>query len=83
MYKLALASFKDLILSIKRKNKAEQVAFDLINQFNMNDNPDGNVALVWKRLIQKYEPKTAPSYIQLKQEFSNSNMEDVSKDPEK
>ena len=34
-------------------------------------------------LIQKYEPKSAQSYIQLKHDFANFELEDVSKDPDK
>ncbi len=71
-YKLALVAFEDLLLSVESKTKAGRVAFDLVDGCNTNNNPDGHVSLVWKLLIQKYDPKTAPSYIQLKQGFANS-----------
>ncbi len=80
LYELALAAFEDLILSIENKTKVGKVVFDLVNKCNTNNNPEGDVALAWKRLIQKYEPKTVPSCIQLKQDFINSNLEDVFKD---
>ena len=61
--KLALEAFEDLILSVENKTEAGWVAFDLVDRCNKNDNPDGDVSLACKRLIKKYEPKTAPSYI--------------------
>ncbi len=80
MCELLLTAFEDLILSIESKTKADQVAFDLVDGCNTNNNTDGNVTLAWKRLIQKYEAKTSPSYIQLKQDFASWKLEDVSKD---
>ena len=49
----------------------------------MTEQPDGNCKIVWQKLTQKCLPKTAPSYIKLKNEFANSTLGDVSTPPDK
>ena len=39
--------------------------------------------LIWDRLVYKYAPKTAPSYIQLKNDFANSKLLSVDTNPDK
>ena len=81
-YEASIVAFEDLILSINGESKAGRVAFDLVDGCTTHDNPDGDVKLAWDRLTHKYEPKTAPSYIQLKKDFANSKLEDAKQDPD-
>ena len=80
-YEKSISAFEDLILSINGESKAGRVAFDLVDGCNTLSNPDGDVKLAWTRLVHKYEPKTAPSYIQLNREFANSKLE-IGEDPD-
>ena len=81
-YELNTAGFEDLILSICGTTSTGKVAFELVAGCETQANPDGDVALAWKRRIQKYEPKTAPSYIKLKRKFVNSKLKSAENDPE-
>ncbi len=51
-YKFALTTYKDLVLSVASNMKAGQVAFYLVDRCSTTANPDGDVVLTWKRLIQ-------------------------------
>ncbi len=68
---------------ISSKNKEGQVAFDLVDKYNTVKNLDGDLNLAWDHLIQKYEPKTAPSYIQIKRNFVILKLGDKTNDPDK
>ena len=81
-YKLSIKAFEDLILSINGETKAGRVAFDLVDQCCIDANPDGDPSLAWNRLVQKYKPRTAPSYIKLKRQFANSKLEDAADAPD-
>src|SRR6056300_2066182 len=76
-YKLSIKAFEDLTLSINSETKAGRVAFDLVDQCCTDANPDGDPSLAWTCLMQKYEAKTVPSHIKLKQEFAISKMDDT------
>lgn len=75
-------AFEDLLLSIDGQSKTGKVAFNLVDNCITTDQPDGNCKLAWDRLINKYAPKTAPSYIQLKKDFANSKLKSVDSDPD-
>ncbi len=64
------------------ESKAGKDAFDLVDGCTMVDNPEGGVKLAWDRLSQKYKPKTAPSYIQIKQDFENWKLGNNTNDPD-
>ena len=53
------AAYSDLILSMNTESPAGKVAFTLIRSTKSDDYPNGNAAEAFKRLINKYKPKTA------------------------
>ena len=65
LYEMSVEAYHHLILSIDGESPAGRVAFELVHGSRTTDNPDGDVRLAWKRLVSKYEPKTAQSYIKL------------------
>ena len=66
LWNLNELAFEDLLLSINTKTRPGTKAFNLVDTCATSDQPDGNCKLAWDRLIAKYQPKTAPSSIQLK-----------------
>ena len=38
--------------------------------------------MAWDSLVDKYAPKTAPSYVKLKKQFTNSKLESAEDDPD-
>ena len=75
--------YEDLILSINGSTKAGKVAFNLVKNCKTEDFPEGNCKQAWDRLVNKYSPKTTPSYISLKKDFTNSALESPESDPDK
>ena len=75
-------AFEDLLLSINTKTSSGTTAFNLVDTCTSSDQPDGNCKIAWDRLVSKYQPKTAPSYIQLKKDFANSRLKDLDVRPD-
>jgi DNA-binding cell septation regulator SpoVG len=74
-------AYSKLILLIDIKTSSGKVAFNLIKGCKSKDYPDGNAALAWERLKNKYEPISAPSLVKLEKQFRElSLMKD--EDPE-
>ena len=82
LWKLSELAFKDIILSINHTTNQGKTAFHLVDNSVTPQQPDGNCKIAWQKLMQKYFPKTAPSYIKLKKEFANSTLGDVSTPPD-
>ncbi len=76
-------AYEDLILSINGNTKAQKVAFSLVKNCKSDEFPEGNCKLAWDRQVNKYSPKTAPSYVKLKKKFTNSKLESSEEDPDK
>jgi hypothetical protein len=74
LYQLNERAYEDLLLSIDGESKQGRVAFNFVENAVTPDTPEGNCKIAWDRLVNKYAPKTAPSYIQLKKEFANSRL---------
>jgi hypothetical protein len=62
-------AYTELILSIDVKASSGQVAFNIIRGCKTKDYPDGNDAITWERLKNKYEPVSAPSMVKLEKQF--------------
>ena len=62
-------AYSELIFSIDIKTSSGKVAFNLIKGCKSKDYPDGNAALAWERLKNKYEPISAPSLVKLEKQF--------------
>ena len=69
-------------MSINTDTKAGRAAFDTVKNRKTKEYPEGNCYLAWQRLINKYAPKTAPSYIKLRKEFINSKLGSADEDPD-
>ena len=67
-------AFEELILSVDGTTKEGRVAFQLIKGCKMSDYEDGDAALAWKWLKNKFAATTAPSLVKLKKEFGNSKL---------
>ena len=82
LWKLNELAFEDILLSINGQTKQGKIAFNLVDNCTTTDQPDGNCRVAWERLVHKYAPKTAPSYIQLKKDFANSKLLSAHTDPD-
>ena len=50
-------------------SEAGRVVFSLVRGAKSDDYPDGNASEAWKRLGNRFEPKTAPSRLLLRREL--------------
>jgi hypothetical protein len=56
----------ELILSNNVKTSSGKVAFTMVKGCKNKDHTEGNVAMAWERLKNKYEPISAPSLVRKK-----------------
>ena len=82
LWQLNEAAFEELLLSINGQTKQGRIAFNLVDNCVTDDQPEGNCKIAWERLVHKYAPKTAPSYIQLKKDFANSKLRSADANPD-
>ena len=75
-------AYEDMLLSMDTDTKAGQVAFDLVKNAKTPDHPEGNCYVAMKKLQNKYDPRTGPSYVAKKREFTNSKLESCEEDPD-
>ncbi len=47
-----------------------------------DDFPEENTNLPWQLQVKKYKPHTVPKLLELKKEFNNNCLEDMSEDPD-
>ena len=81
-YKLNELAYEDILLSINCSTSSGKTAFNLVDNCVTSDQPDGNCKLAWERLTSKYQPKSTPSYIQLKKDFANSKLPSLDTRPD-
>ena len=75
-------AYEDIILSIDHKTKEGNVKFKLVrNCKRENEFPEGNCHLALDRLVAKYEPHAAPSYLDLMYTFENNALMSIDEDP--
>ena len=74
-------AYGDLISCMDVKKDGGKVAFHLIKSTKTKDYEKGNASLAWKKLINKYEPKSAPSLTKIHKEFYAAKLKDKS-DPD-
>jgi hypothetical protein len=74
-------SYIELILLIDVKASSGKVVFDIIRGCRTKDYPDGNGAIAWERLKNKYEPVSAPSMVKLEKQFRELSLK-KGQDPE-
>jgi gag-polypeptide of LTR copia-type len=59
----------ELFLSIDTKSRERKVAFNLVKVCKSKEYPDGNAAIAWERLKNKFEPVSATSMVKLEKHF--------------
>jgi hypothetical protein len=74
-------AYTELILSIDVKGSSGKVAFKIIRGCKTKDYLDGNGAIAWERLKNKYEPVSAPSMVKLEKQFRELSLK-KGQDPE-
>ena len=62
-------AWNELLLSCK-----DAVSFAAVDSARTTMYPDGNCILAWQNLVNKYEPKTDASKVELKQKFNASKL---------
>jgi hypothetical protein len=70
-------AYEDLLLLIDGELASGRVAFNIVRGAKTVALPDGDAALAWKRLSDKYEPKCAPSRLALKNEFNTKALKNA------
>ena len=70
-------AYNDLLLSC-----TDEVTFGYVDEACTDDLPDGDAALAWKNLLNKFEPTTAADKVSLLKEFADSKLDDVESDPD-
>jgi len=75
-------AFEELVLSIDTSQPEGRVAFQSICSCRTTDYKNGNAAVAWKSLSDKYAPKIAPMKLELKFEFQRMKLRDASEDPD-
>jgi hypothetical protein len=60
----------------------DEVSFSIVDAAITDALPSGDARLAWKNLVARYEPTTSVTLVQLKKEFTNCILEDVSENPE-
>ena len=77
-----LIAYEDLTLSMNGEYETGKVAFQIINGATNIDYPDGDAALAWKRLSEKYQSTSAPSRLMLRKKFENYTLKNKKQDPD-
>jgi len=58
-------AYEELLLSITTNTDEGRVAFHIVTGSKNTNLPEGDAALAWKRLHDKYAPKLAPKKLEL------------------
>ncbi len=74
-------AYEELLLSIATLTDKGQVAFHIVTGSKSMELPDGDAALAWKRLKEKYAPILAPRKLELHQAFQISKLKNSDQDP--
>jgi hypothetical protein len=75
-------AYEALVLLIDGETAVGRVAFNIVRGCKTSELADGDAWLAWKRLCDKYEPKSAPSRLALKSEFNNKVLKNANQDPD-
>ena len=68
-------AYEDLILCIDGNTETGRVAFQCVKGSKTPKIEAGDCALAWKRLNNKFAPKTAPSRLSLRNQFMLCNLQ--------
>ena len=53
----------------------EHISFNLVDTAKLENLPDGDVALAWKNLLTRYEPKQYRTLLELKRNFMTKSLQ--------
>ena len=67
-------AYTELILSIDVRTSSGKVAFNMVKGCKNKDYTEGNAAMAWERLKNKYEPTSAPSLVKTERLFRQSSL---------
>ena len=67
-------AYTELILSIDVRTSSGKVAFSMVKGCKNKDYTEGNAAMAWERLKNKYEPTSAPSLVKTERLFRKSSL---------
>jgi len=73
--------YKEMLLLIQMKTDKGQVAFHIVVGSMSTDLPNGDAALAWTRLQDKYAPKVTPRKLELRREFQMCKLKNSDQDP--
>ena len=70
-------AYEDLIFCM-----TERISFGKVDEAKTKSQPEGDAALAWTYLSNKFKPKTMASRAELKLNFANSSLESAMTDPD-
>ena len=73
-YDLNSMAFSKLLLSISGATSYGKVAFAEVDGSRTTENPDGDARQAWDRLVNKYAPQNAPSFVKMEMDYVNSKL---------
>ena len=73
-YDLNSMAFSELLLSISGATSYGKVAFAEVDGSRTTENPDGDARQAWDRLVNKYAPQNAPSFVKMEMDYVNSKL---------
>jgi hypothetical protein len=76
--KLNSKAYGDLVSSIDMTKSGGSVAFHMIKSTKVKGFEKGNAKLAWQKMVNKYEPKTAPTLSKINKEFYGAKLKDKS-----
>ena len=58
----------------------EHISFNLVDTAKLENLPDGDVALAWKNLLTRYEPRQYGTLLELKRNFMTKSLQECEND---
>ena len=81
-YELNTLAYDDLVLSMNSETKKGMAAWTLVDNAVTTANPDGDAAMAYKKLRNRYMPKDLAALISLEEIFVECKLESVDEDPD-
>ena len=60
----------------------DDISFTLVETAKSENLPDGDVALAWKKLLTRYEPKQYRTLLELKRSFMTKSLHECENNPD-
>ena len=58
----------------------EHISFNLVDMAKLENLPDGDIALAWKNLLTRYEPRQYGTLLELKRNFMTKSLQECKND---